>query len=430
MTCSTAWPTIFPALPQLQVKAVDLQPLMPGLPWIAMHGFLIAFYPVRDRAGDAAPAGPALLVLVLLSLLEGADGDRGHAGLRAAAQRPLHHEQAVGGYIGIALAVLWTERLTSARSGARRWAAAAPTTRASRISYRAALLGLGIGFLALVGFMNAAGMSAWLAVAFFALYLLMSLSISRMRAELGPPAHDLGNAGPDQMIVRWVGSANVSPANLSALSMTWWFNRAYRSHPMPVQLEGFKMAERAGADQRGMFWAILVAGIVGSLAAFWALLDCLYRYGPGLGGRPALIFGSEPYAHLGEWLTQPKGPSVAGDRGQRGGHRHGDRAAGGARAVRGVPVSPAGLRGEQQLGDELLLDAAADRLGGQTACCCATAGCGSISGRCRSSSGSSWASSWWAACGHSSASPSTSPPTASGCDASGAFIVANHGKCV
>ena len=212
-------------------------------------------------------------------------------------------------WLNYRLVVLWTERPYLVGVFRRALGRGGIDDAAEPVAYRSALLGLGIGFLALVGFMVAGGMSLPLAVVFFGLYLLVSLSITRMRAELGPPAHDLGNAGPDQMIVRSVGSANLATPNLVMLSMTWWFNRAYRSHPMPVQLEGFKIAERARVPYRGMFWAILAAGVIGSLAAFWALLDCLYRYGPASG--PALIFGREPYQHLSEWLAQPKGASVS-----------------------------------------------------------------------------------------------------------------------
>ena len=299
---------IFPSLPQMQVKAVDLQPLMPNLPWIAMHGFLAAFYPFVIGLGMLLPVDLLFSCWFFFLFWKAQMVIAAMLGFEPRLNGPYTMEQAVGGYIGIALVVLWTERKYFRAVWRKALGRGELEDSGEPISYRGALVGVGIGFVALVGFLNAAGMSVLVAVAFFVLYLLMSVSISRMRAELGPPAHDLGSAGPDQMMVRWVGSANLSPANLSGLSLMWWFNRAYRSHPMPVQLEAFKMAERTGADPRRMFWAVLIAGLVGSLAAFWALLDCLYRYGPAAG--PALIFGAEPYQHLTQWLTQPKGPSV------------------------------------------------------------------------------------------------------------------------
>ena len=63
-------------------------------------------------------------------------------------------------------------------------------------------------------------------------------------------------------------------ASLAAFSLFFWFNRAYRCHPMPFQLEAFKMAEQTGArrEMRAWFWALLLAGGFGMLCAFWALL--------------------------------------------------------------------------------------------------------------------------------------------------------------
>ena len=39
------------------------------------------------------------------------------------------------------------------------------------------------------------------ASAFFLLYFLISLGITRMRAELGAPVHDIHYTGPEQIMV-------------------------------------------------------------------------------------------------------------------------------------------------------------------------------------------------------------------------------------
>jgi hypothetical protein len=301
---------LWPTLPELQVRAVDLQPLFAYPPWNAMYGFLRSFYPFVIGLGMLLPVDLLFSCWFFFLYWKAMMVISAALGFAQSVGGPYTNEQAFGGYIGIAMVVLWTERKYFRAVWRKALGGGGMEDAGEPVSYRGALLGIGVGFVALVGFMAAAGMAIWLAVALFALYFVFSLSIARMRAELGPPAHDLHYAGPDQMLVRSVGSANLSPASLGMLSMTWWFNRAYRSHPMPVQLEGFKIAERADMDQRKMFWAILAAGIIGSLAAFWALLHCFYRFGPGFDVRPALIFGQEPYLHLGEWLNQPKGPSL------------------------------------------------------------------------------------------------------------------------
>ena len=64
------------------------------------------------------------------------------------------------------------------------------------LRYRTAAIGVLVGFVLIMAFCLKAGMSLWFAILFFALYFAMSVTITRIRAELGPPAHDLYNAGP------------------------------------------------------------------------------------------------------------------------------------------------------------------------------------------------------------------------------------------
>ena len=81
----------------------------------------------------------------------------------------------------------------------------------------------------------------------------------RMRAELGPPAHDLHDAGPDLVMTHTLGSDVMGPRSMSLFSTFFWMNRAYRSQPMPHELEGFKIAERTGMRMRPLAWAMILA---------------------------------------------------------------------------------------------------------------------------------------------------------------------------
>jgi len=66
------------------------------------------------------------------------------------------------------------------------------------MSYRLALLIFALSFLFLVGFSATAGMSGvsvWLAIAFFVLYFMVNIAVTRMRVEMGVPIHDIHNGG-------------------------------------------------------------------------------------------------------------------------------------------------------------------------------------------------------------------------------------------
>jgi hypothetical protein len=135
-----------------------------------------------------------------------------------------------------------------------------------------------------------------------------------MRAELGPPAHDLHAAGPDTIIPSLTGPRELGTQNLSVLSLYFWFNRAYRSHPMPFQLEGFKMAEKTRMSYRGLFWAMMLAGVFGTFVAFWVILHLNYQYGGASSniGPPnvTMIFGGEPWNRMDSWIKVPRHTEV------------------------------------------------------------------------------------------------------------------------
>jgi len=151
-------------------------------------------------------------------------------------------------------------------------------------------------------------MRPWVIGAFFGIYFLIAVAVTRMRAELGPPAHDLHRAGPDSILPAILPPRTYETSELAMFSLFYGFNRAYRGHLMPIQLEGFKMAERTGGNYRALFWAMLAAIFVGSLCGFWANIDQGYRYGAAARiGPPNVmaIFGAEPWTRMKSWLIAP-----------------------------------------------------------------------------------------------------------------------------
>ena len=116
-------------------------------------------------------------------------------------------------------------------------------------------------------------MSPLAAGVFFALYLMTEVGITRIRAEVGSPIHDLYFAGPEYLMVNAVGTRKLGPRNLSVLSFFWFLTRAHYSDVMPHQLEGFRLADQARMNNRRVLAAMLIATVVGTVVAFWAILD-------------------------------------------------------------------------------------------------------------------------------------------------------------
>jgi hypothetical protein len=223
----------------------------------------------------------------------------------ADARFPYENNQAFGAYMMFCLFSLWLSRNYLIQVA--RCALGRPSTLDDRdepIRYRGALLGIVVGMGILVGFSTAIGMGPWLAILFFLIYFALAVAITRMRAELGTPMHDLHFTGPDWILSETLGQHVLTPGQLTAFSLFFWFNRAYHPHPMPHQLEAFKLAEQSRSDYRKWFWAMTLFSLVAAFVAFWAILHLMYVYGAR--AKSAATFGPEAYDRLDTWLKAPR----------------------------------------------------------------------------------------------------------------------------
>lgn len=176
------------------------------------------------------------------------------------------------------------------------------------ISYRSAVFGLLIGSILLTVFCYQAGMSIWVAVVFFVVYYAIITSITRLRAEMGVPVHDMHNGGPDQLMATLFGTRFLGPKNMSILTLFWFFNRAHYSDVMPHQLEGFKLAEKTDTSGRNIYIAMIISVFIGIIATFWSFLHSSHRI--GMAGRIEW-FGWEPYNRLQGWVSNPTKPDYS-----------------------------------------------------------------------------------------------------------------------
>jgi hypothetical protein len=221
---------------------------------------------------------------------------------------PYINDQSAGAYLGIAFFVLWVGRRYLYQVLKRIFTGRSEVSDEEEpLSYRAAFLGIILGYIALIVFLMEAGMRLITAFLFLLIFFLLSLAIARIRVELGSPVHDLHFAGPDQMLPRIAGVESFTKGDLVFFTLSWSFNRAYRAHPMPHQIEGLKIAERTGVSERDYMWAMLLASLVGSFASFWALLHTYYKLGTLAKAAPWTTgYGWEAFNRLHSWLTMPQ----------------------------------------------------------------------------------------------------------------------------
>ena len=225
---------------------------------------------------------------------------------------PFIVEQTAGGYIGLGLIALWVSR--HHLKDVIRKILGKPTDvddSMEALSYRRTATWLGMCWLYLIGFCLVAGMSLWVILLFFLVYFLISVAVARMRAELGPPAHDLHHGGPDQFLSNAFGTRGLGMGNITMFSFFWFFNRAYRGHPMAHSLEGFKIGQLLGMNYRRLLIAMCLAVALGTILAYWAILHVNYKEGASAGMvGPVLIFGQEPWSQLNHWVRNPQDPNI------------------------------------------------------------------------------------------------------------------------
>jgi len=155
-----------------------------------------------------------------------------------------------------------------------------------------------------------AGMSVWVIPVYFFIYYVLWTTITRIRAQLGPPVHDFWSytsgqsfGHPDMMMVPLLGTRLLGSGTLTMFSFFWWFNKGFRGHPAPHQLEAFKLSEQSNMENKRMFLAIILATIVGMIACLWTLLHYSYKFGaPGVDYYGGVYFNG----YLSRWLSNPE----------------------------------------------------------------------------------------------------------------------------
>ena len=174
------------------------------------------------------------------------------------------------------------------------------------MKYRWAVLGVIGGLIFLLVFSYKGGMALWIAMLYFLIFYLLSMSIARVRAEVGSPAAEMHYVNPRQFFPNVFGT-RLPPRSLTMIAVYVAFNRGYRAHPMPHTLEGFKLAEASQMNARRLFWVMLLATVMGTLTAFWAYLVVSYK----IPANPVSSLGNWGYEDLQRWLYHPTGTNPA-----------------------------------------------------------------------------------------------------------------------
>jgi hypothetical protein len=307
---------LYPQIPNIPVRhnQRNLGRYFTEKPWNAMGSIPVPLYPFVIGLGFLLPLDLSFSLWFFYIFRKAQEVATSAAGIRLP-RFPYLSEQSAGAWFGIFIIAVWVTRshLKEVFKRVMGFRGAMDDSE-EPVSYRTAVILSILSFGYIIWFCLRAGMTIGIIIPFFAIFYAFSLAITRARAELGPPAHEMaGMMNSQQILVNVLGARRVGAGNLTVSMYFWFFSgRGYREHIMPHQLEGFKLAERARMSNKRLVIAMTLAILFGSLASFWALVSELYRLG-GEGG-PAV-------GHIGQfnWLTNqlnyPRGtdfPAIIG----------------------------------------------------------------------------------------------------------------------
>jgi len=302
---------LYPLVPSINVKQIDLRATFSTHPWNAIDRPTISFYPFMIGLAYFLPLDLSFscwffFVVRQLQRITGA-----LTGWNRGVDFPYLGEQGAGSWLALAILALWGSKhyLREAFGTLLHWRSRVDEDEPMR--YRWAVFGFLAGWVFLMGFCYKAGLALRVATIFFLLFFLLSLAMTRVRAELGTP-HEIYFVNPRRMMIAVAGAGAFHARDLTIISYFYWFNRCYRCHPMPPQLEAFKMAESAQFNVRRLMGVILFASAFSIVITFWANLHVVYLDGASAKCRGFKSWlGWESFNNLASWLQNPQDVQAA-----------------------------------------------------------------------------------------------------------------------
>jgi len=293
---------LVPAFPEVPMIKLE-RPSFTSYPWRALYRFYYGIYPFAVALAFFIPSDLSFSCWFFFLAGQGQMILAEVIGMREAPPNgfPYLAHQASGAWLALAVGALLTTREHLGRAWGMIWHERGASDEARL--YRWAAGGL-VGCLSLLVIMlSAAGMSAALLAGFLVVFFALSVAMTRVRAEFGTP-HEIYYINPQRIIINFAGAQALGPGQLTALSVTYWFNRCYRCHPMPFQLESMKIAQVEGIGLSSLVRTLALATVAGILFSYWANLQVTFSEGAA---ARCLAFkgwvGRETYNRLANWLV-------------------------------------------------------------------------------------------------------------------------------
>ncbi len=303
---------LYPNLPSLPVREYfDIGDYFKDPPLSNIGEFHVGIYPFMAALGIFMPSDLVLSVIVFFLLRKATHvalasygiPQETFSGSAMSPGPPFFDEQSWGGVFALFAGAMWVSRSylrevwRDIRAGAR--------PGDGGVTHRFAFLGLIFSIVVAMSYGMYGGLPAWYMLPYVLLFLIFSVVVTRLRAQIGPPTHEFAFFGPTSLMNRFVGNQFITDAQATWLSTAFLFiNRISRTLPMPYQLEAMKMGKMANMRQRGLFWGMACAIVLGFFLSYFFIQGTAFRL-----GKPG---GSDAQVYLHGIIDQRHGPDLVG----------------------------------------------------------------------------------------------------------------------
>jgi len=264
-----------PNVPYFQVRARWIN--FPAPPWTATAPLALTFYPFAIGLAFLVPLDVSFSCWFFYLFIKVQAVTGYILGYGDVPDFPFMSEQGIGAWYAFGFFLLYSQRhyLRNVIHIALRPKDGLDS--GEPMSYRMAFWGLIGGMLVFFLFWWAAGMSPIWVLVVMGTYLLLAICITRVRAEAGGQ-HTVWDLEPKNLF-RLFSSQMLGPANLAAAALSHWYWRLNRSHIMPSQLEGFRLAQEHRIQLRSLVVPMMAALVLATFSSMWACLHLFYKEG-------------------------------------------------------------------------------------------------------------------------------------------------------
>lgn len=213
------------------------------------------------------------------------------------ADYPFLGYQGVGALLAMVLIGLWIGREHYRDVFAKAFGRAPHVNDSDEIlPYRGAVAGLLGGITVMSGWLWFMGTPLWVAILFILTALLIFLGITRIVAEAGLAAVRSPMIASD-LVVQGLGSALVGPTGVMNLSLAYIWASDIRIFVLATCTNALKMIEEMEPRaRRVVFWAMMLALVIGAVGSLWMIFHMAYRHG-GINLNSWFFKGLPAYAY-------------------------------------------------------------------------------------------------------------------------------------